>query len=512
MDRPETPRLAPLDTPEVLPDPPLSEGNANRRRVTGRRRLQRFAAILLFMLLAISGAVMSVSLLGRTRYSWRGFEVELRLMPATKGATRLILTPLGAVEANTHAAPVTLIASLEGVRVDEIKKLLDAKREAIAKNFEKTARADLRDFVLRQLLLAGAGSVVAPILMRQRRLRTYLTAALIGAGCVGLVLGNALTTFQGKAFETPTYTGALKQAPWVIAFGRDAFTKLDALSQKLHTAAANFNLLYGRIAALPDTSTSDDGPNTFRILHVSDLHDNTAGLDFVRDVAAQFKVAFIVDTGDLTDFGSIPETYMVQSIAKLPYPYFFVAGNHDSQSITDALRSASNVTVLNGQVVTFQGLTLLGLPNPASNRTGPGDVDTTLLALHANGDKILKVVQSLPSPPDIIALHDPEESVPLWNHVPLILFGHEHRDYTELKDAPALPNTLRTVCCNAGTTGAAGFRYLEKAKGVPFSCAVLTFRRPAVPSGHPLLRSIDLIRLSGSLGEYSIVHTPFTTP
>lgn len=465
------------------------------------------------MLLAASGAVVSVSLLGRTLYSWRGFEVELRVLPSARGTTRLALTPLGSVEAHTHAAPVLLIASLQGVRIEEIKNLLNAKRGDLAKDFETASKADLRDFVVRQLLLAGAGSLIAPVLMRQRRMRSFLAAALLGAGCVGLVLLNTLTTFQGKAFETPTYTGALKQAPWVIAFGRDAFTKFEALSQKLHTAAANFNILYGRIAALPDTSAGDNGPDTFRVLHVSDLHDNTAGLDFVRDVAEQFKIAFIVDTGDLTDFGSPPETIMVQSIAKLPYPYLFVAGNHDSQTITAALRSAANVTVLNGQVVTFQGVTVLGLPNPASDRLGLGSVDATDSALHANGEKLLKVVQSLASPPDIIALHDPEEAVPLWNHVPLILFGHEHRDYIDIKAVPELPRTTRTVFCNAGTTGAAGFRYLEKAQGVPFSCAVLTFRRPTAPGGHPALRAIDMIRLSGSLGEYSITHTPFfTTP
>jgi len=454
----------------------------------------------------------SVSLLGRTHYAWHGFEVEVRLMPASSGITRLVLTPLGAVEAHTHAAPVVLIASLQEIRIEELKKLLDAKRDDLAKDFEKTARADLKNFVARQMLLAGMGSLVAPLLMRQRRKRTFGAAILIGAGCVGLVLVNALTTFQGKAFENPTYTGTLKQAPWVIAFGRDAFTKLEALSAKLHTAAANFNALYGRISALPDTSASDEGPNTFRILHVSDLHDNRAGVDFARDVAAQFKVAFIVDTGDLTDFGSVPETYMVQSIAKLPYPYLFVAGNHDSHTITDAFRAASNVTVLNGQVVTMQGMTLLGLPNPASDRPGPGSVDAAPEAMAANGKKLLEVAQSLPAPPDIIAVHDPEEAVPLWNHVPLILCGHEHRDYVDIKPLPELPQTMRTVLCNAGTTGAAGFRYLEKAKGVPFSCAVLTFRRPTTPDGHPTLRSIDMIHLSESLGVYSITHTPFTTP
>ena len=113
---------------------------------------------------------------------------------------------------------------------------------------------------------------------------------------------------------------------------------------------------------------------------------------------------------------------------------------------------------------------------------------------------------------------------------------------------------METVICNAGTTGAAGLRYLEKEKGTPFSCAVLTFYLPApprsgreaavgpssapgdspgptgatplanttptVPGGQagappnapparPILRAIDLIALKGSFGEYSISHYTF---
>jgi hypothetical protein len=130
--------------------------------------------------------------------------------------------------------------------------------------------------------------------------------------------------------------------------------------------------------------------------------------------------------------------------------------------------------------------------------------------------------------------------------VPLVLCGHEHRYYIEthsaepavpLNTAPAAPvvQQFKTVLCNAGTTGAAGGRYLDKATGVSLSCAVLTFRRsnlpapvsadhvpapnagaigatnnpPASPPARPQLRAIDLIVLNGELDQYSITHYTF---
>jgi predicted phosphodiesterase len=519
----------------------------------------RTAFLVLFITVCLAGVVISVSLLGRSLYAWHGFEVELRLLPASVGETRLVLTPLGEVKARTHRAPVALIASLQAINSDEIQKLLKSnpKRNALAHDFERTARADLRNFVIRQIGMAGLGALLAPLLLSPKRLWTYAISIVLGMAFLGITLESALSTFNGKAFEAPTYTGTLKEAPWVIQFGKDAFNKVEALSQKLITVANNLNVLYGRIAALPDQLAGEDATNTIRVLHVSDLHNNTAALDFIREVADQFHVDFIVDTGDLTDFGSPPETVMVRGIAKLPYPYVFVLGNHDSQAVASALAKTHNVTILNGQVIEVKGLTLLGLPNPASVRAGVGSVDTTPAELQAGGAELLQLVNNLPAPPDIIAIHDPAESQPLWGRVPLILCGHEHRLYIQYQTGPnpdslpvlsagaavlvpgaATPTGVRaaytTVLCNAGTTGAAGLRYFEKEKGVPFSCAVLTFDRPAspaslppthaptapastppapsMPAPRPRLRAIDQISLDGTMQEYAISHHVFNAP
>jgi predicted phosphodiesterase len=530
----------------------------------------------LYFLLSFGGTVISVATLGRTVYRWHGFAVELRLLPASRGQTALVLVPLGEVHAHTHRAPVELIATLQEIQIEEINKVLSGtpRLNALTKDFEISTRRDLRDFVTRQLLCAAIGGLLAPLLLRSKKVWKYFLSSLLGVAIVGITLGSALASFNGKAFESPTYTGALRQAPWVIQFGKDAFVRIEELSQKLRTVAANLNVLYGRISEPPDRLDAGSEADTVRILHVSDLHNNPAGLTFIKEVTRQFRISLIVDTGDLTDFGSPPETAIVQELGKMGCPYVFVAGNHDSQAVLMALARLNNVTVLDGQLATVEGLTILGRPNPAASRTNVGNVDTTPEELQAGSNQLLADLRALREPPDIVAIHNPEETRPIWGSVPLVLTGHMHRYYVDIEkgqetistEAQSLPGSPKqsvmsprfdTVVCNAGTTGAAGLRYFEKEQGVPFSCAVLTFRRkgsvtaapPAVPSEtvprddtgtqpqsgtasgvdpsappqgstpgappaheRPRLISIDLIVLDGALHQYSITHRPFAEP
>ncbi len=474
-------------------------------------RLARAALGLLFVILASCGAVLSVSALGRETYRWHGLEIELRLLPALQGVTQLALKPLGEIQAKTHRAPVKFVASLERIEVDELKGIVTTKTDmtALTREFEGYAQKTLKAFVLRQIAFAGLGALVAPLLFRSLRPKHYLLAALIGTGLMGTSLGCAISTFDRQAFNEVTYTGAFKQAPWVIRFGKDAFTKFDALSSKLRLVADNLNTLYGRIAAVQD-SVGGTEAQTIRVLHISDLHNNAAAFDFVRKVADQFKAAFIVDTGDLTDFGSPPELPILERIRKLPYRYFWAAGNHDSETIIAAMKKLSNVTVLDGQIVKVDDLRFLGLTNPAARRDGVGSVDALPEATAANAARLLLEVTQKPEAerPDVVVTHDPRETVSVWGQVPVAMVGHLHRQSLD-RQQPAGAK-MPTVVSNAGTTGAAGLRYFEGQGGkASFTCSVLTFSKPSSASPRPRLRAVDLIELDGGLNQYSISHQTF---
>ena len=81
-------------------------------------------------------------------------------------------------------------------------------------------------------------------------------------------------------------------------------------------------------------------------LHVSDLHLNPSGFDLVRQVVDQFHVDAVLDTGDITDWGSQPENGLITSVGSLGVPYVYIRGNHDSATTAALVAAQRNATVL----------------------------------------------------------------------------------------------------------------------------------------------------------------------
>ena len=50
----------------------------------------------------------------------------------------------------------------------------------------------------------------------------------------------------------------------------------------------------------------------------------------MRQVTEQFGVDAVLDTGDITDWGSSPENRLIGSVGTLGVPYVYIRGNHDS--------------------------------------------------------------------------------------------------------------------------------------------------------------------------------------
>ena len=465
------------------------------------RHLLRQASLILGLTLFCGlSAAFTVTEFGPRTYHWQGLDVQVSLQPALRGQTRIVLTPLGEVRAATHRTPVALRVSLQGVSLERMKALAlhPPQPAALERDFRRAAQSDLRQFSFWQITLGTVGGLIAPLFLRLRHARYWLFSALIGGGSVAVLLFATLRTFDARAFESPIYTGSLRQAPVIVALGRSVFQRAEALSDKLRTVATNMTALYGRLGAVPGLPQED--AHTVRVLHISDIHNNVAAMSFVQELATDFHANAVIDTGDLTDFGLPVEATLSKGLARLPMPYLFVAGNHDSQATVHAVRAHPNATVLDGQRVSLDGLTVLGLPDPSSARPGQGSVDTSDAALTAAATQLLGDVKQAPDPPDIVCVHNPREAADVIGQVPLVLCGHLHRAYVETQGT--------TVVCNAGTTGGAGLRYFDRSEGVPLSAALLTFSR----APRPRLVSIDMIVLDGSLSQYSITRHTFGNP
>ncbi len=464
-----------------------------------RSGLRRFAALFPLCFLALLGGAFSVTFFGAQTFHWQAFAVNVGIRPAWRGQTRLVFTPLGEIRAFTHHAPLLLQVSLQAVNVEQLHSLLAHQQApaALESAFTQWAQRQLAGFSRHEVLCGLMGGLLAPVLLRARRAREWLAAGLIGGGSVAGALLLSLHTFDRRAFDNLTYVGSLRQAGTVISLARTAFGSAQVLNERLRLVAANVNTLYGRINAM---SGADDSGPTLRILHISDIHNNPAAVGFVQELAARFDVQAVIDTGDLTDFGTPVEARLTHGLGLLRVPHVFVAGNHDSQATLHALAGSGNTVILNGQLVHVAGLTLLGLPDPSSAREGVGSVDTPVAALAAAGARLAADVHALPQPPDIVCVHNPAQADPVLGKVPLVLCGHLHHAY--------VTRSGMTVLCNAGTTGGAGLRYFDRSEGVPLSAAVLTFTR----APHPRLLFVDMVVLSGSLSEYSITRSTFSDP
>lgn len=110
------------------------------------------------------------------------------------------------------------------------------------------------------------------------------------------------------------------------------------------------------------------------VLHVSDIHNNPVAYNFAAQVVESFDVDLILDTGDLTDWGTALEAEITRRIEALGRPYVFVSGNHDSPQVVQRLLETSHAVVL-GEPVVIAGLHIAGtgdlvagsyLPTPAS--------------------------------------------------------------------------------------------------------------------------------------------------
>src|SRR5207247_9405768 len=92
------------------------------------------------------------------------------------------------------------------------------------------------------------------------------------------------------------------------------------------------------------------GGDETRILHISDIHSNPLGLEVTRRLAEHFKVAAILDTGDLTSFGLPVEGRLGDMVATMNVPYLLVPRNHDSTKNRPALAAARHDPLLDDPV------------------------------------------------------------------------------------------------------------------------------------------------------------------
>ena len=239
-----------------------------------------------------------------------------------RGLTDIDLPPLGRITANTHRGPLRFTATLQEVSVPDLTRDLSQEGpDGLVSAVQHDALASLGSYAAWAFVAAMVGAVALSLLvfrLRWRLVAVACVAALVAAGGSEL---SVWATFRPSAFLAPRYSGSLGLAPKLIGPVRTATGRIADFRAELEQVVDGAVRAY---AAIPIASLANGAE--IRVLHISDVHLNPLGLDFAREVAEGFDVNFVIDTGDLTSFGTPAEQLILSQIPAFRRPYLFVRG------------------------------------------------------------------------------------------------------------------------------------------------------------------------------------------
>ena len=399
-------------------------------RLGHNARARRVGTVAGIVAVAVTGVILGVLLGGRVTADVGPFRAQFGVSPALTGGTQVAIPPLGALHLSTHSGPAHLSIRLDALDQQRTTALVtnpDALEKASGGAVE-----DLQRGLVRLAFQAAAVAVLGAMLLAAVLYRSMRRVATCGGVALALLAGTAVVsaaTFRPQAIEEPRYEGLLVNAPAVVGDARRIAGRYEEYRLELQRLVGNVGKLYDTISTLP--VYEPDGSTT-RVLHISDMHLNPAAWSVVRTVVQQFNVQVVIDTGDITDWGSDPEDSYVDSIAALKVPYVFIRGNHDSANTQAAVARQPNAHVLDGTSVTLDGLTIAGIGDPRftpdkstpANEPGQGSGNQAVVN---SGQALSNAMNEMRPPADIALVHDPVAATPLAGQCPVVLAGHLHK-------------------------------------------------------------------------------------
>lgn len=440
------------------------------------------------LLIGAAAAIAGMGLIPASEYSLGPVAVSTSARVGPAGTT-LKIPPVGALSARTHNLPLAVTVSVTEVDPLAIGEIVSASADQAA--LQAALSAEVSEAIegaatrlATRSVLGGVvlGGVVLALLPR-RRWSWAAWGALGGLLGVGLLLTLTWRQFDQDAFREPTFTGSLERAPQFIRAIQQQSVTLDQARSRVTGAAARLS----RVLTLLGQPVADPQSDSVAILHVSDIHSNPLGLEFVRELASRFGVDAILDTGDLTSFGEPIEARVVQLVTQMGVPYLFVPGNHDSDAVRASLDGLPNVVLLEDGVQDVEGVRIQGRSDPSF--TARGDV-TAADRREAVADESLRLARAVEANrPDVLAVHDPALAEASIGRVPLVLAGHKHRQGNR--------QSKGSLVLEVASTGATGLGSFLTDSDLPYEAQILYFQQARVVA-------YDYVRFRGLGNDFQI--------
>lgn len=427
-------------------------------------------------------AMLFITILGNTTFSVMGIEVETYLNVSPLGITEIRIPPVGSITAVTHLTPMKISIVLQSINIDVLRQLIKEAPSSLflSAEIKNTLLKNIKLIIMRIMFGAALGGALGAILVCGKKVREALSGALAGILICILLLTATYSSYEIDKLRTPEYYGALKAAPWAIDMAEKAFHRFNVLGEQMQIIAANLYQIFEQIDKIkPLAEDLDD----LLVLHVSDIHNNPVSHEFINQIVKSFPIDMVIDTGDITDYGTPIESNLLAGLIDLQIPYLFIPGNHDSPEIIAKLSEYPQVLVLTGGIVDVQGLRILALADPSS---------ASFEITPAAGDAVIKAASELASmwqeaekKPYLLAVHNLKVAEHMIGRVPVLLYGHTHQFSIKEENG--------SILVNPGTSGGAGIRGLQATKEIPYSVVLLHFKKNE--ENELILTATDTIKL-----------------
>ncbi|NJQ03551.1 metallophosphoesterase family protein [Streptomyces zingiberis] len=417
------------------------------------------------------GAWLGLLVVGSVRTPVGPMDTKMALRPSLTGGTKINVSPLGALELDSHHAPVRL-----DVDVDQ----LDPERsQALVNHPERIAglQDEIAADVASGTVELGVRSVVAVVsgatvlgLAVYRRPRRALAAGGLAFALLAASGAAAYATWNPKSVLEPKFSGLLSSAPSVVGNARSIVSDFDVYQQELARLVTNVTKLYDATANLP---AYQPDPSTMRVLHVSDMHLNPAAWHIIESLVEQYEIDVIIDSGDTMDHGTAAENSYLDPVETLGAPYVWVRGNHDSAQTQASLEERENVHVLDdGDAVTVAGLRIAGIGDPqfTPDRSVQAAGDDAERAAGRHLARAIDAERKKGTAVDIAVAHNPVAARETDGTVPLVLAGHTHNRKTYELDGG-------TRLMVQGSTGGDGLRAVEGDEPADVQASILYLDR-----------------------------------
>ena len=337
--------------------------------------MKRWTRVVVLTLLGLLGAFVGASIAPAAHASLGPLSVDVQVRPSLRPGVAVALPPVGTVRFDTHLSPLAVQASIPSVDLDEARQLVSSPTSLAA--LQASAPDVLRSAAFRAFVSMLACALIGSTLLAwlaTRGWRGLAAGAAMWLGALVVIASSTALTFDGAQLAQPRFTGLLSSAPYVQRRTETLAQRLESYRSGLADFVQSVTTLYAlgdRLTAFDPSAQKD----VITVLHISDLHLNPLGYDLTGRLVRQFKAEAIIDSGDLSTWGSTAEEGFVRRIGSLGVPYVFVRGNHDSAAIAAAVGRQRGAVVLDGDVRTVAGLRIAGVADtrnsPAEGRTTP---------------------------------------------------------------------------------------------------------------------------------------------